>query len=197
MLTTLASEEADVLLDARGKANEGTAQKNALVSGKLDLTAVLDCTNSIVLLREVEYFKGVLILTTNRVVAFDAAVLSRVHHAVNFGVGDEALEAKMFRLWFQRAKKHGVIVQPDKVDEWIMSFERDQKRSFCQNGREIRNVFLMTQDLHEDGLIRIDDLKRVYRWKVSFREEMTSKPQAHKIFLLVYEIRFKVEIIGL
>lgn len=123
--------------------------------------------------REVEYFKGVLILTTNRVVAFDAAVLSRVQHAASFGVVNRSIEAKIFRLWFQRAKKLGV--QPDKVEEWTMSFKKEKKRSFCLNGSEIWNVFLMTQDLHEDGSIQVHDLKRVCRWKIIFRGEMNKQ----------------------
>ena len=45
------------------------------------------------MLREVEYFKVILILITNRVSAFDAAVLSRVHHVINFSTVTESAEA--------------------------------------------------------------------------------------------------------
>lgn len=37
-----------------------------------------------VMLRALEYFKGILIMTTNRVMTFDVAMLSRCHYAVNF-----------------------------------------------------------------------------------------------------------------
>lgn len=53
MLAIIASDEADVVLNARGKANEGTAQENALVSGRTDPAAVLGYTNLMALLREV------------------------------------------------------------------------------------------------------------------------------------------------
>jgi hypothetical protein len=170
LLLTLASrDEADVLLDARGKANEGSHKKNALVSGKVLPAIIAGNADLIVLLREVEYFKGILILTTNRVSAFDAAVLSRLHHAINFGIVTKSQEEQIWRMWFEKAKKLGLVRQPDEVERWISSLNK--KRSIYLNGREIRNIFLIAQDLHEDGLIRWDDLKRIYDWKICFRDE--------------------------
>ena len=140
--------------------------------------------SSQVLLREVEYFQGVLILTTNRIVAFDTAVLSRVHHAVNFSVVRRPLEAQIWRLWFEKAQGLGIIRVSQDVEERIAHFEKDKKRSICLNGREIRNIFLMAQELNDDGSIEQKDLKKLCDWKVNFREEM-NKQVTHAENLLV------------
>lgn len=65
-------DEADVFLESRERQH---LQHNTLVS---------------VFLRQLEYFQGVMILTTNRVTAFDEAVQSRVH----LGIKYEALGRK-------------------------------------------------------------------------------------------------------
>ena len=65
-------DEADVFLETRERQH---LQHNTLVS---------------VFLRQLEYFQGVMILTTNRVTAFDDAVQSRIH----LGIKYEALSEK-------------------------------------------------------------------------------------------------------
>jgi len=61
-------DEADVFLEARERHH---LQHNMLVS---------------VFLRQLEYFQGVMLLTTNRVTTFDDAVHSRIHLGIKYDV---------------------------------------------------------------------------------------------------------------
>jgi len=60
-------DEADVFLEARGR-GENDLRRNAMVS---------------VLLRVLEYYDGILILTTNRMRSFDIAVQSRIRKSID------------------------------------------------------------------------------------------------------------------
>ncbi|GAQ11473.1 hypothetical protein ALT_8794 [Aspergillus lentulus] len=150
-------DEADVLLDARGNANESLVTKNALVS---------------VLLREVEYFKGVLIMTTNRVVAFDPAILSRIHHAVNFGEPNSDQEYKIWKLWIERLDEQGLCDDSNDLHKWAKETKKASRRHIL-SGREIRNVFIMAQMLAErpnrDLKINRTHLTAAYDYKMNFR----------------------------
>ena len=61
-------DEADVFLEARERQY---LQQNMLVT---------------VFLRQLEYFQGVMLLTTNRVTTFDDAVQSRIHLGIKYDV---------------------------------------------------------------------------------------------------------------
>ncbi|PKY00286.1 P-loop containing nucleoside triphosphate hydrolase protein [Aspergillus campestris IBT 28561] len=152
-------DEADVLLDARGSANESLVTKNALVS---------------VLLREVEYFKGVLIMTTNRVVAFDPAILSRIHHAVNFGEPNSDQEYRIWKLWIDRLHEQGLCDDSSDLRKWAKETTKASRR-YILSGREIRNVFIMAQMLVErpnsDLRIKREHLTAAYNYKKDFRTD--------------------------
>ncbi len=53
-------------------------------------------------LREVEYFKGILIMTTNHVCGFGPAILSRIHHALDFEGSTQKQEMDFWELWYER-----------------------------------------------------------------------------------------------
>ncbi|KUL90361.1 hypothetical protein ZTR_02051 [Talaromyces verruculosus] len=153
-------DEADVLLDARGKDNEALMSKNALVS---------------VLLREVEYFKGVLIMTTNRVVAFDPAILSRIHHAVNFAEPDSNQEERIWKMWLDRLHCQGLCDDYADLKDWVDDTVSDTRRPHILSGREIRNIFIVAQMLaekeDEDVKITRAQVNSAYRYKIIFRHD--------------------------
>lgn len=79
-------DEADVYLERRRSRDIG---RNALVS---------------IFLRALEYYRGVLFLTTNRVEAFDDAFTSRIHVALHYKrLGDEERQ----RIWMQHFERLG------------------------------------------------------------------------------------------
>jgi hypothetical protein len=78
-----------------------------------------------VFLRELEYFQGILVLTTNRVQRFDRALRSRIHLALKYNELDE--EARL-RVWKSALTSTG----------WVGSVE-DMKGLAKRkaNGREV------------------------------------------------------------
>jgi hypothetical protein len=84
-VTCFASDEADVFLEARGE-GDNDLRRNAMVSG-MTLAYIPALIGSfgeyrtltlVVLLRVLEYYDGILILTTNRMRSLDIAVQSRI-----------------------------------------------------------------------------------------------------------------------
>ncbi|KAJ7464897.1 hypothetical protein B0H11DRAFT_1814831 [Mycena galericulata] len=104
-------DEADVFLERRSLHD---LERNAMVA---------------VFLRHVEYYRGILFLTTNRVQAFDEAFLSRIHVALHFGALSEASRAQVWRAFIARA---GV---QDIADEQVALLARRDV-----NGRQIKNA---------------------------------------------------------
>ncbi|KAJ7082566.1 P-loop containing nucleoside triphosphate hydrolase protein [Mycena epipterygia] len=104
-------DEADVFLERRSLHD---LERNAMVA---------------VFLRHVEYYRGILFLTTNRVQAFDEAFLSRIHVALHFAELSEASRAQVWRAFIGRAGVQGVD------DAQIAQLARRDV-----NGRQIKNA---------------------------------------------------------
>ncbi|KAF8186775.1 P-loop containing nucleoside triphosphate hydrolase protein, partial [Pholiota molesta] len=106
-------DEADVFLERRSLHD---LERNAMVA---------------VFLRHVEYYRGILFLTTNRVKAFDEAFLSRIHVALHFG--DLTQDSKE-QVWTAFIKKMGSSAS-GITEEQIRDLA---KRGI--NGRQIKNA---------------------------------------------------------
>ncbi|KAH6903410.1 P-loop containing nucleoside triphosphate hydrolase protein [Coprinopsis sp. MPI-PUGE-AT-0042] len=105
-------DEADVFLEQRSLHD---LERNAMVA---------------VFLRHVEYYRGILFLTTNRVKTFDEAFLSRIHVALHFNQLSEDSKAKVWAAFIKKA---------DALD----SVTEEQIRVLAQrdiNGRQIKNA---------------------------------------------------------
>ncbi|GAP84209.1 putative TOB3 [Rosellinia necatrix] len=125
-------DEADVYLERRRSKD---ITRNGLVS---------------TFLRALEYYRGVLFLTTNRVQAFDSAFLSRIHVALHYkNLRDEDRE----RIWantFERLDResNGTVRISAAARNLLLSStdgnNADSRiRSLKWNGREIRNAMQM------------------------------------------------------
>lgn len=79
-------DEADVFLEKR---NMHDIHRNALVS---------------IFLRQLEYFQGILFLTTNRVETFDDAFQSRIHIALRYDPLDLKAKKAIFRMFVEKAR---------------------------------------------------------------------------------------------
>ncbi|PSR74587.1 hypothetical protein PHLCEN_2v9764 [Hermanssonia centrifuga] len=106
-------DEADVFLEER---STDDLKRNAMVA---------------VFLRQLEYFPGILILTTNRVGSFDNAIRSRIHVSLTF---DDLTSRTRERLWRSFLRKAGL--NDDQIDG--MNIENLFSLPF--NGREIKNI---------------------------------------------------------
>ncbi|KAK4091852.1 hypothetical protein Purlil1_3691 [Purpureocillium lilacinum] len=132
-------DEADVYLERRRASD---MSRNGLVS---------------IFLRALEYYRGVLVLTTNRVRAFDTAFLSRIHVALHYkNLTDEHRE----RIWthnFDRlARDSAGRVRVSEAARAYVCSDRDVRHIAC-NGREIRNAMqtalaLAESDAKDEGV---------------------------------------------
>lgn len=82
-------------------------------------------------MRHVEYYRGILFLTTNRITTFDEAFLSRIHVALHF---NELTTPTKVQIWRAFIKKAG-IGKGEISDELV---EKLAQRDV--NGRQIKNT---------------------------------------------------------
>lgn len=111
-------DEADVFLETRGSTS--SASRNALVS---------------VLLRVLEYYQGIIILTTNRIKSIDIAVISRIHLAIRYEDLSVEMMHQIFKYFLDQLEPES-IYDRESIDEFIGSFGHH----YGLNGRQIRNV---------------------------------------------------------
>ncbi|KAF2086542.1 P-loop containing nucleoside triphosphate hydrolase protein, partial [Saccharata proteae CBS 121410] len=114
-------DEADVFLESRGRSGDTDLRRNAMVS---------------VLLRVLEYYEGILILTTNRMRTFDIAVQSRIHLAIKYDDLSKSQREKIFMAFLDQLNDKYLVDDFSEVKEWV---EVDGCE-FDFNGRQIRNV---------------------------------------------------------
>ncbi|KAL7955145.1 hypothetical protein V8C34DRAFT_292550 [Trichoderma compactum] len=139
-------DEADVFITQRDRKD---LERNALVS---------------VFLRMLEYYNGILFLTTNRPGVLDEAVKSRVHLNLHYNFLTEEQVVAIFKLNILRLKeiedqaakapRHNKLYI-DEAD--IINFASEHWRNHTDgigrwNGRQIRNAFLIAASLaHYEG----------------------------------------------
>lgn len=88
-------------------------------------------------LRALEFYDGILFLTTNRVGAFDDAILSRVHIQLFYPNLDASQRQKLWMTFLTKLEADRPSIQVKyAVKEYLRSSEM---REFEMNGREIRN----------------------------------------------------------
>ena len=141
-------DEADVFLEARS--NDDIA-RNTMVS---------------VFLRLLEYYKGIIFLTTNRVKQFDKAFHSRISMAFGFKNMTEVDRIKIWESLIQKAKEKGLEV--GNIDIPSLS-------CFKINGREIKNA-INTATLiakHRKVLLTTEHLEMVLEMKKNFMAEVS------------------------
>lgn len=132
-------DEADVFLEARRSGPEQFEQNNLVA----------------VFLRQLEYFQGILFLTSNRVEVFDDAIRSRIHLALQYHAPDTA---RRRLLWRQNL----VVLPKSELDLDVEAcLSRLQKPEM--NGREISNAVNTARTLaaSEGGRLKVEYLETV------------------------------------
>ena len=90
-------------------------------------------------LRQLEYFQGIMFLTTNRYHAIDEAFKSRIHVAMRYPDLDVDARRSIWENFLKRAGDiytHGVEISPKDIDLLAQK---------TLNGREIRNIVKSAQ----------------------------------------------------
>ncbi|KAJ5432370.1 uncharacterized protein N7458_011526 [Penicillium daleae] len=152
-------DEADVFLESR--MSTGDPNRNALVS---------------VLLRVLEYYEGIMILTTNRITSLDIAVQSRIHLAIRYEDLTKAQKRQVFSSFLNKLQdKDKSIISPSNranIDDWVEEIGSEQKL----NGRQIRNLVNSAHALAcsngQGGSLRKDHFKKVLSITREFQEQL-------------------------
>ena len=142
-------DEADVLLEAR--ATEDNLVRNAIVS---------------VFLKILEYYEGILFLTSNRIKTFDIAVQSRVNLGIHFDDLTDKQRKRIFRRFIEGIDERQ-IKNRDYILQWADGDFRDKF-----NGREIRNMISSALALarHESRSLELRDIKVIRESKRVFKD---------------------------
>jgi replication-associated recombination protein RarA len=116
-------DEADVFLVSR---TDDSLTRNAITS---------------IFLRELEYYRGILLLTTNRLTSFDPAFQSRIHFC--FRYNDLNFEARE-KIWHQFLSKIRAQGSPQVA---ITDDQVSQMAKMPLNGRQIKNILSVSQSV--------------------------------------------------
>ncbi|OMP81674.1 hypothetical protein BK809_0002667 [Diplodia seriata] len=154
-------DEADVFLASR---RAGDLQGNALVS---------------VFLRLLEYYRGVLFMTTNRVGSIDEAFKSRIQMSLYYPPLTSDQTMRIWKIQIRKAQENlrGMIEDEEGLLNAAHQIWKDQGSSKRWNGREIHNAFAAAislarfnkKPLVPEHLTTVADASAVfdeYLWKV-------------------------------
>jgi hypothetical protein len=144
-------DEADVFLEKR---EVHDIHRNALVS---------------IFLRLLEYFQGILFLTTNRVETFDDAFQSRIHVALRYGELTHKAKKAVWKMFLDLVRKVEGMEVDEFTDRDLDVLSRNQL-----NGRQIKNLVRTAQALalNEKQKLTMEHIKRVADVAESFDRDL-------------------------
>ncbi|PVH93368.1 P-loop containing nucleoside triphosphate hydrolase protein [Periconia macrospinosa] len=154
-------DEADVFLESRSS-HTSDLTRNALVS---------------VLLRVLEYYSGILILTTNRINQFDIAVQSRVNLGIKYINLSMQQKQSIFKQFIDS-------IPPDKIDdkEAIEAWFAEDSEEWLEqlNGRQVRNVMFSAGNLaqREGECLRREHVEIMAKHTAKFQADLKAVVQA-------------------
>jgi hypothetical protein len=129
-------------------------------------------------------------MTTNRVMTFDVAMLSRIHWPINFGYLSMEQEESIWKIWRTKWKSQNeeVVKQSngqlgqEEIDTDLKNFDmwRDNSQMGTQdpsglNGREIRNIFLGARTMANGGFVKWSFVRMCYTNTIRFRKDMRER----------------------
>ena len=123
------------------------------------------------MLRLLEYFSGILILTTNRVRSIDYAIMSRIGYAIKFPPLDIKYQRDIFLGFVNQAKRKKPRVITDKEAQGLGELAKNFKPKDNLNGRDIRTMFTTAQ-LRGKGTLTKDAMKEMIEQQTSFKDDM-------------------------
>ncbi|KAF4465891.1 ATPase [Fusarium albosuccineum] len=133
-------DEADVFMERRSTKD---LTRNSLVAG---------------FLRALEFYDGILFLTTNRVGAFDDAFISRIHIQLYYPEFTDDQRQQVWQTFVDKLKRDCGSYM--KLDSTAKSYLKSKEvRAMKWNGRDIRNAFQTAVSLAEYDAEKDDDGK--------------------------------------
>lgn len=112
-----------------------------------------------------EYYEGILILTTNRIKTFDIAVQSRIHLAIRYQDLTVEDRSAIFKTFYHQLTSESCS-DLRAIKEYVDDFDEEL------NGRQIRNVFSSAMALarERDEKVSLKDFKQVVRATREFQK---------------------------
>ena len=155
-------DEADIFLQQRDVAD---VKRNALVS---------------IFLRELDYFEGILLLTTNRPGDIDEAFVSRIHITLGLNSLDKAEQRKVWTIFIRDLE----ISDAEKRE--MLSYVTENFAEDKLNGRQIRNTVrtalalaqLNHQNLNTEHLQSVMKIGREYQTYLARLNNMNQEEHA-------------------
>lgn len=138
---------------------------------------ILDCHSSLltelVLLRILEYYEGILILTTNRIKTFDIAVQSRINLAVRYNNLDDKQKKRVYLNFIDQLNEENT----ENIAQLKAFVENDEEESPFKllNGRQIRNVLFSAASLAKGDdakQFRLSHIEQVLKETVKFQTDI-------------------------
>jgi SpoVK/Ycf46/Vps4 family AAA+-type ATPase len=150
-------DEADVFLESRSS-HTSDLTRNALVS---------------VLLRVLEYYSGILILTTNRINQFDIAVQSRVNLGIKYTDLTFDQKKKIFQQFIKEVKDDQ-IEDRQRILDWFCEDSEASDWFESLNGRQVRNVLFSAASLAlKDGeCLKLEHIETMAKSTAKFQESL-------------------------
>lgn len=93
---------------------------------------------NLVFLRTLEYFNGILFLTTNRIGAFDQAFQSRIHVTLGLPALDRDRRAEVWDIFLDDLSRKGLVSSEQQFA--LQTLVRNKWSQEPLNGRQIRNT---------------------------------------------------------
>lgn len=152
-------DEADVFLEKRTIQD---IHRNALVS---------------IFLRLLEYFQGILFLTTNRVETFDDAFQSRIHVALRYGDLTTKAKRTVWKMFLDKVRaKDGVEIEHFKESDY------DKLARHILNGRQVRLIYVFSHSCWTKIWLMLfsDQKRRSYSTSVGRQRKGALEHGAHR-----------------
>ena len=126
--------------------------------------------HKLVFIRRLEYYQGILFLTTNRLGTIDIAFQSRISIGIKYKELDEETRRRIWENFIYLLDE-----SEDKAKDELCD-NLDNIKTWPLNGREIRNVFVTAQSLawannHRKGALRYEHIENVASQAITFHED--------------------------
>ena len=129
------------------------------------------------LLRVLEYYDGILILTTNRIRTFDIAVQSRVNLAITYKNLDDRQKKNIYVNFIEQLTDDNAH-NKEQLKHWLDEEDSVEDRPFRKlNGRQIRNVLFSAASVASgegDGRLKLEHIKKILRETQRFQEDINN-----------------------
>ena len=132
---------------------------------------------TVALLRALEIYDGILILTTNRLKFFDHAVQSRVNFAIRYKDLDDRQKREIF-LNFIRQLTDENTYDKQELESWIDGnglLESGESPFESLNGRQIRNVLFSAASIAQndsDKRLKLTHIEQILKETTNFVKDM-------------------------